>query len=301
MEKQSNNRKCPVCTTQNVMQLNIVNDIDIVRCTNCKMVFADIENSEIDEKNIYTKEMFFQYIDREPIYSFAYYDLILEKIQRKTDKKGIKILEFGCGPGFFLRRAKLKNIDAHGCDFSEYSQLAKDIFKLNIKVDSIFNAGYKDNEFDVIITHATHEHLGNMYEISDKLYQLLKPGGLYIISGVPNYNTIPIRIFKNFFKNKPPSHVNFFEKNSLSKLYNNLNLKIVSIKTYGISTWAWSLIIRLKQIVSKRNTVKEITSPSQNKTISEPKIKNFHKVIAKIYVNFHIPGMGRNIEAWGEK
>lgn len=301
MEKQSNNRKCPVCATQNVVQLNIVNDIDIVRCTNCKMVFADVDNSEIDEKNIYTKEMFFRYIDREPIYSLAYYDLILEKIQRKTDKKDIKILEFGCGPGFFLRRAKLKNIDAHGCDFSEYSQLAKEIFELNIKVDSIFDAGYKDNEFDVIITHATHEHLGDMSEISQKLYQLLKPGGLYIISGVPNYNTIPIKIFKNFFRNEPPSHVNFFEKKSLRQFYSRMNLRVLSIFTYGVSTWTWSFIMKLKDKVSKKKMIKKTTSSSQKKTISEPEIKNFHKIIAKIYVIFHIPGMGRNIEIWGVK
>lgn len=295
------NRACPVCSSNKVKQLNIVNDIKIVRCISCSMVFADIENSEIDEKNIYTEESFYKYIANEPVYSLAYYDLILEKIQKKFKKEEIKILEFGCGPGFFLRRAKHKGINTYGCDFSSYSQLAKDIFKLNIKVDSIFDAGYEDNAFDVVITHATHEHLSNMYEISLKLYQLLKPGGLYIISGVPNYNTIPIKMFSNFFKNAPPSHVNFFEKKSLKQFYKNLSLNTISIRTYGVSTWAWSFIIKMKQKFRKKNKIVNKSSVMVEKDIYEPKITRFHKIIAKVYIYSHIPGMGRNIEIWGRK
>ena len=166
-------RKCPVCSGIKIKYLHTVNNIKIVRCNNCMMVFADLENDEIDQKNIYTEESFYKYISNEPVYSLAYYDIILEKINRHFKKKEIKILEFGCGPGFFLRRAKVKNVEAYGCDFSSYSQLAKNIFNLNIQVTGIFDADYKQNEFDVVITHATHEHLSNMYEISVKLHQLL--------------------------------------------------------------------------------------------------------------------------------
>ena len=172
MKNYAKNRNCPVCSNNEIKQLNYVNNIHIVRCLNCKMVYADVDNSRIDEKNIYTEKMFYKYIANEPIYTLAYYDLILEKIQKYFKKQKFKILELGCGPGFFLRRAKHKNIEAYGCDFSDYSQLAKDFFNLNIKIDNIIDAGYKNNEFDVIITHATHEHLGNMSEISQKLYEL---------------------------------------------------------------------------------------------------------------------------------
>ncbi len=295
------NRVCPVCSGSKIEELNTVNNIKIVRCTSCSMVFADVENSEIDEKNIYTEESFYKYIANEPVYSLAYYDLILEKIQKQFKKKDIKILEFGCGPGFFLRRAKFKNINAYGCDFSSYSQLAKEIFNLNIKVDSIFNIDYKNNEFDVVITHATHEHLSNMYDISLKLYQLLKPGGIFIISGVPNYNTIPIKIFSNFFKNAPPSHVNFFEKKSLKQFYKKLNLSVVSVKTYGVSTWAWSLLMNTKKMFSKNKPRENKQAIIGKQNISEPEITKVHKIIAKLYVYLHIPGMGRNIEIWGRK
>ncbi len=297
----SKNRVCPVCAEKEIRKLNIVNDIEIVRCLKCKMVFADVENSVIEDKNIYTEKMFYKYIAHEPIYTLAYYDLILEKIQKHFDRKNFKILEFGCGPGFFLRRAKLKNIDAYGCDFSEYSQLAKDIFKLNIKIDNIFDADYQNNEFDVIITHATHEHLGNMSEISKKLYDLLKPGGLYIISGVPNYNTIPIKVFRNFFKNEPPSHVNFFEKKTIDNLYNKLNLKVLFKRTYGASTWVWAFMIRLKQIFAKNKTQHKKTPTISTEKKIEPKITKLHRIIANIYINFHIYSMGRHIEIWGKK
>lgn len=265
------------------------------------MVYADINNTKIDNSNIYSDDSFYKYIAREPIFSLAYYDLVLEKIQKYFKKEDIKILEFGCGPGFFLRRAKTKNIDACGCDFSDYSRLAKEKFHLNIKINNIFDAGYKNNEFDVVITHATHEHLGNMTEISRKLFELLKPGGLYIISGVPNYNTIPIKFFRDFTNNTPPSHVNFFEKKSIQKLYDSMNLKTISVKTYGMSTWLWILILKIKKIFRKKRILQKNQHSKNNTQISEPKISKIHRLIAKIYVVFHIPCMGRNIEIWGKK
>ncbi|MEA2042237.1 MAG: class I SAM-dependent methyltransferase, partial [Bacteroidota bacterium] len=225
----------------------------------------------------------------------------LEKIIKKTEKKAVKILEFGSGPGFFLRRAKLKNIEAYGCDFSEYSNLAKDIFDLNITVNNIFDAGYDNEQFDVIYTHATHEHLGDMSEISKKLYELLKPGGLFVISGVPNYRTIPVLLFSNFRNNEPPSHVNFFEKDTIKNFYKTLGLKTLQVKSYGFSTWMWIIVIKLKQLFSvlkptEVQSRQRITEPPQ-----DPKITKTHRFVAYIYSILHIPGMGRNIEIWGRK
>lgn len=295
------NRNCPVCSGSKTKYLGVVNKTNIVRCTNCSMVFADVANSEIDEKNIYSEDSFFKYIQNEPIYSLAFYDLVLLKIQKHFKNKKIKILEFGCGPGLFLRRAKLMNIEAFGCDFSPYSKLANKYFNLNITIDNIFNAGFKNNEFDVVITHATHEHLGNMYGISKKLYELLKPDGIFIISGVPNYNTIPIKTFNNFTNNQPPSHVNYFEKKSLIYLYKKLKLNTISIKTYGVSAWSWQLIIKLKKIFSKSKQVKIRKTNFNKEKIKEEKITTLHKIIVFIYIYFHIPKMGRNIEIWGIK
>ncbi len=297
---EANYRNCPVCDSNTVKKLHFINQIDIVRCKNCKMVYADLRNKEIEEKNIYNEQLFYNYLASEPVYTLAYYDNILEKIEKHFNKKQIKILELGCGPGFFMRRAKLKGFDAVGCDFSPYAQTAKEVFDLNIIVKDIFNAGFNNEEFDVVITHATHEHLSNMHEITSKLYETLKTGGLFIISGVPNYNTMAIKLFKNFYRNMPPSHVNFFEKRSLKIFYRNLGIKPIKIKSYGMSVWAWAIMKWMKS--RKKNKMVESNQSKQMKiNIKDVEIRIKHKVIAKIYEYLCFPGMGRNLEIWGVK
>jgi SAM-dependent methyltransferase len=265
------------------------------------MVFADVKNQEIEAKNIYNQELFYQYLSREPNLTLTYYDQILTKIEIYFKSKKIKILELGCGPGFFLQRAKIKGFEAIGCDFSPYAETAAKAFDLNIVVKDIFNAGFEDSNFDVVITHATHEHLSNVLKISKKLYELLKPEGLYIISGVPNYNTIPIRVFKSFYRNEPPSHINFFDKTSLKLLYKTLDLNILSIKSYGLGIWIWQLWYKLKSLLNRKPKNNIPSEKEQKLNKIDFKTSNFHKLAVWVYVNFHIYGIGRNLEIWGKK
>ncbi len=297
----SKHRNCPVCSENYIKHLHLVNQIEIVRCSNCKMVYADVAIKHIEDKNIYNKELFHKYIASEPIYTLAYYDSILQKIKKHFGTNQLKVLELGCGPGFFLRRAKLKGFDATGCDFSPYAQIAKETFDLNIVVSTIFDASFSKEEFDVVITHATHEHLGNMYEISARLNELLKKRGLFIVSGVPNYNTPAIRLFKSFYRNMPPSHVNFFEKRSLSIFFKNLEIRPVKIKSYGMGVWAWTLMQWGKSKVrGKKKAPSQITNPDKQ-IIDDVKIGQKHMLVAKIYEYLCLPKMGRNLEIWGVK
>jgi len=78
----------------------------------------------------------------------AYYDSMIHKILNHLGKKDIKILDFGCGAGFFIRRAWKLNINAVGIDFSPYAQLAKVYFDLEIEVCDISETKFEANSFD---------------------------------------------------------------------------------------------------------------------------------------------------------
>ena len=80
-----------------------------------------------------------------------------------------------------------------------------------------------------------------------------------------------------------------------------MNLKVLSIRTYGVSTWLWAFMLKLKQKFSKTKSIQKTTTTLNPTTTKEPKITTLHKIIAKIYIHFHIYGMGRHIEIWGEK
>ncbi len=177
----------------------------------------------------------------------------------------MKILDFGCGSGMFMRRARKRGHEVYGLDYSPYSEEAKNLFKLNITSRPLEENNFESNYFDVILSHATYEHLFDPIGISKKLLGYLKPNGLFIISGVPNFNTITIQIFKNF-TNNGKGRVNHFEKKTIKLLFDKLNLKTHSIKTYGINIWLFISFIRKifksksKFIQEKRNFKNDIVS-----------------------------------------
>jgi hypothetical protein len=86
-------------------KLDIVNQIDIVRCADCRMVFADSPSEVIYEHNK-CDEAARGVLPPEPVYTVAYYDDLLRRMTRMVGRTNYALLEFGCGSGMLLRRAR---------------------------------------------------------------------------------------------------------------------------------------------------------------------------------------------------
>ena len=233
----SQDRTCPICFSNQGHYLTIGNHIKILRCNQCSMVFADVNETTVEKACKYEGEKILTYYQNEPIYTIAYYDMVIEKIIKVFEKTNLKILEFGCGSGMFLRRARKKGLITQGVDFSKYSSYASKAFNLDILNLDIYACHFPSNHFDVIYSHATFEHLYAPLKVSEELIRILKPGGLFIISGVPNYNTLSIQLFHNFHNNYPPGHINYFECKTITYMYNVLGLKKIQVSTYGFNIW----------------------------------------------------------------
>jgi ubiquinone/menaquinone biosynthesis C-methylase UbiE len=116
--------------------------------------------------------------------------LIIESINPKT---GERILDVGCGDGFYLHilsnlGLKLKLI---GVDFDPNAlESAKDNLKKDIplyQADLMKKLPFTDKSFDKIIVSEVIEHLPNDLKGLREIYRVLKPGGIVVFS-VPNQN-----------------------------------------------------------------------------------------------------------------
>lgn len=265
------------------------------------MTYTDVEEKLVYHHNKYKDDVLNHYYHNEPIYTLAYYDNILNKIESYFKRK-VTILEFGCGSGMFMRRAIRAGHTIKGVDYSEYAGLAAKEFNLDIEVCEILDFNTKNQKYDVIISHATFEHLYNPMKITNALVKKLKKGGLFVNSGIPNGENMIINKLKNFCNHDPVEHVNFFSKSSIKKLYTNSGIKIFKLKAYGINIWF--LLSMLKKHYNK-NTTKSQNKDVKLKTDSIKSSYNtispssFHKFISKLYSHQQMPVLANSIEVWG--
>jgi SAM-dependent methyltransferase len=202
-------------------------------------VFVDIDELSCNTVNSYPEDILDMYYAHETVHTLAYYDFVVAKIEKQIPQRPLRILDFGCGAGMFMRRARARGHDTYGVDFSPYAEAARERFNLNILSKDLADCELDPESFDVIISHATFEHLLAPLELTRMLVQYLKPDGLFIVSGVPNFSSISVKWFRNFYRNGL-GHVNHYEPHSLKKLFDLAGLRTTYVSGYGVSIW-WLL------------------------------------------------------------
>ena len=171
--------------------------IDVMRCAECRSLqlssFEQIQDGFYEDGNM-RKD---QYSISQDMYSDTVWESWLEETKEDDYRRvkmlervfkgggGIKVLDFGCGNGGFLRVLRqegvIKNIVGVELDKEAQSRLMKENIEVYDKLDSID----KSVRFDVITMFHVIEHLDNPYRIILDIKSRLKVGGLLIIE-TPN-------------------------------------------------------------------------------------------------------------------
>lgn len=119
---------------------------------------------------------------------------IVEIIDALDVKGNEKILDCGCGDGFYVMvlRSLYPNIEITGIDYDEkilakaQKYLKQDRLTKLIK-GAIYDLPFPDNYFDKIILSEVLEHLDDEVLGMREIYRVLKPKGILAIT-VPNHN-----------------------------------------------------------------------------------------------------------------
>ena len=93
-------------------------------------------------------------------------------------KDNSKILDVGCGKGFFLKDLKDYNnsYQVHGVDISKYAiKNAHPDIKRNISLSSSTNLKWEDNYFDLVVSFNTLHNLFN-FDLSSSLKEIERVG-----------------------------------------------------------------------------------------------------------------------------
>jgi len=102
------------------------------------------------------------------------------------DLKGKKLLDAGCGTGWFSKAASERGAEVTSMDIGD-KLLSKVAVKCNSKcvIGSIMDIPFDDNTFDIIISSEVIEHVTNPTKAIRELYRVLKPQGTLVLT-TPN-------------------------------------------------------------------------------------------------------------------
>ncbi len=232
--------KCPVCVSNSYLK-NIENSYKIFRCSSCYLLFVHPipekkENAEIIEywgddniKNSASNINKYIKVNR-------FFLNILKKYNVKNNIK-TKVLDIGCGYGFFVKLLNENNFDAYGLDISKQSTyFAKNNLNLKNIINNDFSEKiFEDNYFDFIIALNLLEHVPDPKYILKIINKKIKKDGKLIIR-IPNmsfhYNfKFLIKIIHNkkysLIATNPPVHLYGYSLRNLKKLIEDNNFKVI--------------------------------------------------------------------------
>ena len=117
-------------------------------------------------------------------------------------KKGMEMLEPGCGRGEFIDNFKKLGLNVVGVDISpEAANYDND---LDVKLCDVEREElpFKDNTFDVIFSKSFIEHLHYPDRYLEEAYRVLKPGGM-LVTLVPDWESNYKTYFDDFTHRSP--------------------------------------------------------------------------------------------------
>ena len=283
-----NHQSCPACNSEYFSSLKRYENEKLSKCQNCHLVFTLKTPSEDELGSHYEQYSRNDFLS--PI-TVSRYNELLTKFEPFKDKG--RILDIGCGSGYFLDQAKKSDWLVHG---SEFTDDAVDICEnkgIKMHKGSLESIDFGDLKFDVITSFEVLEHLNNPQIHIQKISSLLRKGGLLYLT-TPNFNSFNSRYLKERWNViSYPEHLCYYNNKSLHELLVKNGFNRQTIKTEGISPG--------RLMNSKKNQHMDFTSSdTQDENLRESIEKSPLLRFAKKSVNsgLSLLGLGETLKAY---
>jgi 2-polyprenyl-3-methyl-5-hydroxy-6-metoxy-1,4-benzoquinol methylase len=156
---------------------------------------------------------------------------ILEKYCGALGDK--RILDVGCGNGYFLSVAMEKSRHCFGTEFSDRLRaFAQEKTGLTIYNKTL--ADLPERGFDVITLFDVIEHIPEPMPFMREVDRILDHGGSVLIF-TPNFDSLSIKVLKAYSSIVDPTeHVVLFNRPSLEWLAQHLGYEVIYFETHGL-------------------------------------------------------------------
>ena len=232
-------KQCPVCHGSGEWYTDR-GEYKIFRCTACTLLYASPVPNADELETLYRNEWSVPagqtYTHRKKFSRSWRLGRRAKKLRRLVS--GTRLLEIGCGPGDFLRGARLAGFTTivgvePGDGEAAYARsLGFDVYnQMFLEVD------FADVRFDVIVSRQVIEHVLDPVEFLAAATALLRPGGCIMLETPCSSHIRARRAGKDWRYLWPPWHLNLFNENSFEALFEKCGLKPVSFRRHIRKTY----------------------------------------------------------------
>lgn len=187
------------------------------------------------------KESSCDYKDQIP-YLVKTYMKIIEEIKEYLPKSP-KVLEVGCGNGFFIKALVdsnlTKNVFGVEPSFKMVSQ-TDSWLRNKIKINVFKSNLYPKNNFDLICCFQTLDHMVDPQEFIKSAFSMLRENG-YIVAVVHDTEGLSVKIFGENSAIFDIEHIYLFNKKTLRKIFARNSFKIIKVfnvvNSYPLNYW----------------------------------------------------------------
>lgn len=244
---------CPLCESESEVDIRFeFKPFNVVKCRNCELMFLSPRLTEPSIFRLYQDMSYYQssisgqgydeYMDVRENW-IKTFDRRLRIIQEFKPEG--RILDVGCGPGFFMEVAERKGYDVWGLDPSNYIvTVAQEKFGTRVHEGTLETAVFDNQSFDIIVSFDTFEHIYDPLSFLNAARELLAPKGILVIT-TPNAKSLLARVSgRKWVSFKIPEHVFYWSHSTISNAMNG-RFKVLRIKNAGQYATVSFLVRRL--------------------------------------------------------
>ncbi len=248
---------CPVCGSTDIKKVFDAADhfssgevFPVCDCRECGFRFTNNFPSEDTIGKYYNSPDYISHSDSNKGLINKLYHLMrrymltrkMNLVNRYVDGQNRRLLDIGCGTGYFLQAAKERGFTVAGIEKNDLARThAITHFGLDVKDEKSF-FDIADTSFNVITLWHVLEHLEKLNESLEKINGILTPDGTVVIA-LPNHHAYDARVYgKQWAAYDVPRHLWHFSPGTVEKLLNKHHLKITDIHRMPLDAFYISML-----------------------------------------------------------